>query len=208
MVVRSGCSLLLYSEGTFCLIKLPKLDLVFAEYYWMNREITQKSFSSQWNAGTHHDKDAIPGQSTRRTGSGAAPPPFTSFPFDPSTFPANFENVFMNVHPCEPNNHSANPTPCFAFDPSVLPANLTNMFMNLAPNPSSHGEHAQSAPERDDNNPGFDGHGIRIGNNVNLSMGGSMPEEISGALRSVLQMFAGSASHGSSEPTSEGTAPR
>ncbi|KAI4320554.1 hypothetical protein MLD38_034023 [Melastoma candidum] len=162
---------------------------------------------NQHNAGTQHDSNAFSGQSTSRPGSGGdAAPPLGSFPFDPSSFPANFANVFMNAPPVEQNNNSANPTARFPFDPRVLPVNLANMFTTMAPNASSHGEEqGQSAPGRESNNFGFDGPGIRIGDNINLSMGGNMPEEISGALRNVMQMFAGSASHGSPEPTSGGT---
>lgn len=89
------------------------------------------------------------------------------------------------------------------FNTTGLPADFANMFMNMATN-ARQGQHSQNREGDDNNADGFDDPGIRIGGNINLNFGEQMPEELSGALRSVMEMFSASAPHGNSHDTTGG----
>ncbi|KAL2520020.1 Tetratricopeptide repeat (TPR)-like superfamily protein [Forsythia ovata] len=75
------------------------------------------------------------------------------------------------------------------FNIDGLPADITSMFTNMATN-AFQGSHFQNGPERDSGSDSPNEPGIRIGGNINV---GEIPEEISGALRSVMGMFSGAA---------------
>ncbi|KAL2497209.1 Tetratricopeptide repeat (TPR)-like superfamily protein [Abeliophyllum distichum] len=75
------------------------------------------------------------------------------------------------------------------FNIDGLPADITGMFTNMATN-AFQGSHFQNGPERDSGSDSPNEPGIRIGGNINV---GEIPEEISGALRSVMGMFSGAA---------------
>ncbi|KAG9444022.1 hypothetical protein H6P81_015362 [Aristolochia fimbriata] len=69
-----------------------------------------------------------------------------------------------------------------------LPAGFANMFMNMASNGQSNRERSDNAaPEGSLNEPE-----IRVGGNISLNVGENVPEEVSGALRSVMEMFSSS----------------
>lgn len=86
------------------------------------------------------------------------------------------------------------------FNTSGLPADFANMFMNMATN-AYQGQHSQNRQHDDNSTDGFDDPGIQIGGNINLNFGDQMPEDITGALRSVMEMFSGAAPHGNSHET-------
>ncbi|XP_057974136.1 small glutamine-rich tetratricopeptide repeat-containing protein 2 isoform X2 [Malania oleifera] len=84
------------------------------------------------------------------------------------------------------------------FDAGALPPDIASMFMNMAANAyQGQGQHSQDRPEDGNNASGFEEPGIRIGGNVSLNFGEQMPEELTGALRSMMGMFSGAAPHGS-----------
>lgn len=91
------------------------------------------------------------------------------------------------------------------FNPTALPAGFANMFMNMATNAHQGGQHSQSRQGHDGNTDEFDDPGVQIGGNINLNFGEQMPEELTGALRSVMEMFSGAAGQANSQDTSSGT---
>ncbi|XP_057504922.1 uncharacterized protein LOC130788342 isoform X1 [Actinidia eriantha] len=76
------------------------------------------------------------------------------------------------------------------FNANGLPAEIASMFMNMASNVGQ-GQQSQVRPEADVNTDTFDEPEIRVRRNINLNFGDQMPEEITGALRSVMEMFSG-----------------
>lgn len=91
------------------------------------------------------------------------------------------------------------------FDMSSLPTDFANMFMNMAAN-ANQGHHSQSrqGDDGDNVNNGSNDPEIRIGGNINLNFGEQMPEELSGTLRSIVDMFSGAASRGNAHNPSDG----
>lgn len=73
-----------------------------------------------------------------------------------------------------------------------IPVDIGSLIRNMTSN--YQGAHPQDVPQGDSNNtaaaPDAD---IRIGGNINVNLGEQMPEELSGALRSVMEMFSGTA---------------
>lgn len=69
-----------------------------------------------------------------------------------------------------------------------LNPDMMSMFMNMAGNGNR--------------NVGTNDPEIRVGGNINIDLGGSdqMPEEFSGALRSMMQMFGGGSQEGNNNP--------
>lgn len=87
------------------------------------------------------------------------------------------------------------------FNTGALPAEFASMFMNMAAN-AYQGQHSEDSQGNYSSTDGSDEPGVRIGGNINLNFGEQMPEELSGALRSVMEMFSGAAaSHGNSQDT-------
>lgn len=80
---------------------------------------------------------------------------------------------------------------------------LRNMTANLYPGP-----HSQDEPEGNRSSSSSDGPStepeIRVGGNINVDLGDQMPEELSRALRSVMEMLSGAASHGNSQDNLNG----
>lgn len=70
-----------------------------------------------------------------------------------------------------------------------LPADISSMFMNIGGNlhPGQPSRNRQEEAE----DPG-----VRIGGNINMNFAEQMPEELSGALRSVMEMIRGAPSEG------------
>lgn len=94
------------------------------------------------------------------------------------------------------------------FNTGSVPADFANMFMNMAAN-AYQGQHSQDSQEDDgsSNVDGVDEPEIRVGGSMNVNFG-EMPEELSGALRSMMQMFSGAASHENPQDTpNEGPRP-
>lgn len=80
-------------------------------------------------------------------------------------------------------------------------ADFANMFMNMAAN-AYQGQHSQDSQgdHHSSNGNGDDEPEIRVDGNVNVDFG-EMPAELSGALRSVMQMLSGVASNGNAHDT-------
>ncbi|KAH7834379.1 hypothetical protein Vadar_015389 [Vaccinium darrowii] len=76
------------------------------------------------------------------------------------------------------------------FNANGIPVDIASMFRNMAANVYQ-GQHAQDRQEAEINTDGVDEPEIRIGGNINVNLGEQMPEELTGALRSVMEMFSG-----------------
>ncbi|XP_059631823.1 small glutamine-rich tetratricopeptide repeat-containing protein 2 [Cornus florida] len=90
-------------------------------------------------------------------------------------------------------------TPPFAsmpFNANGLPSDIASMLMNMAANVYQ-GQHSQDRPEAGGSTADtFSEPGIRVGGNININLGEQMPEDLTGALRSVMEMFSGAAPSG------------
>ncbi|XP_017248510.1 uncharacterized protein LOC108219529 [Daucus carota subsp. sativus] len=72
-----------------------------------------------------------------------------------------------------------------------MPVDIGSLIRNMTAN--YQGAHPQDEPQGDSNNTTPPDADIRIGGNINVNLGDQMPEELSGALRSVMEMFSGTA---------------
>ncbi|KAL3353734.1 hypothetical protein AABB24_018453 [Solanum stoloniferum] len=89
-----------------------------------------------------------------------------------------------------PRSHAMPPRfGSMSFDGNGFP-DLTNMFMNM-PRDAFQGQHGPNGPERSNNADSTNEPIIRITRSVNLGFGEQMPEELTGTLRSVMEMFSG-----------------
>ena len=88
------------------------------------------------------------------------------------------------------------------FDTSALPGDFASMLMNMAAS-AYQGQPSQNRQGGDINMNGSEEPGIRIGGNINLNFGDQMqiPEELTGAFRSVMEMFSGTSPHGNTQDT-------
>ncbi|KAL0351488.1 UNVERIFIED_CONTAM: Small glutamine-rich tetratricopeptide repeat-containing protein beta [Sesamum calycinum] len=96
-------------------------------------------------------------------------------------------------------------TPPFAsmpFNINGLPADITSMLMNMAGN-AFPGPHPQNGHEGENEAGIHNEPGIRVGGNINVNVN-ELPEDLSGALRSMMGMFSGAASHGNQQDDSNG----
>ncbi|CAL8997151.1 unnamed protein product [Prunus brigantina] len=119
-----------------------------------------------------------------------------------SSFSSSSASEHPNQSTGESRSHAAPPPfGSMPFNTGALPAEFANMFMNMAAN-AYQGQHSPDNQGDDSSTEGFDEPGIRIGGNINFNFGEQMPEELSGALRSVMEMFSGTtASQGNSQDT-------
>lgn len=86
-----------------------------------------------------------------------------------------------------------------------IPVDIGSLIRNMTS--SYQGAHPQDAPQGDSNTAAPDAD-IRIGGNINVNLGDQMPEDLSGALRSVMEMFSGTAPpppHGNSQDNMRGS---
>ncbi|KAL3638818.1 hypothetical protein CASFOL_016725 [Castilleja foliolosa] len=76
--------------------------------------------------------------------------------------------------------------------PFNLPANFSSMFRNMAGNPFQ-GQNSQNGSDMESENGAAhdDEPGVRIGGNINFNVINELPEELSGAFRSMMDMFPG-----------------
>ncbi|KAI5355317.1 hypothetical protein L3X38_008212 [Prunus dulcis] len=123
-----------------------------------------------------------------------------SFIKNTSSFSSSSASEHPNQSTGGSRSHSAPPPfGSMPFNTGALPAEFANMFMNMAAN-AYQGQHSPDNEGDDSSTEGFDEPGIRIGGNINFNFGEQMPEELSGALRSVMEMFSGTtASQGNSQ---------
>lgn len=93
-------------------------------------------------------------------------------------------------HAGAPRSHAMPPPfASMSFDGNGIP-DLTNVFMNMTRD-AFQGQHGPNWPEGSSNADSTNDPGIRISRNINVDFGGQMPEELTGTLRSVMEMFSG-----------------
>ncbi|XP_060198042.1 uncharacterized protein LOC132627010 isoform X1 [Lycium barbarum] len=89
-----------------------------------------------------------------------------------------------------PRNHGMPPPfASMSFDVNGIP-DLSSMFTHMTRD-AFQGQHGPNAPEGSSNTDSTNEPGIRISRNINVDFGEQMPEELTGALRSVMEMFSG-----------------
>ncbi|KAH9756989.1 TPR REGION domain-containing protein [Citrus sinensis] len=96
-------------------------------------------------------------------------------------------------------SHGSPPSFTMPFNTNALPTDIASMLMNMASN-MPQAQPSQSRQGEDSNVSGSDEPGIRIGGNINLNFGENMPEDITGALRSMMEMFSGPSPQGNPNP--------
>ncbi|CAK9142258.1 unnamed protein product [Ilex paraguariensis] len=128
----------------------------------------------------------------------------------------NDQNFHSASHGRETNNQSdggstshATPPPftSMPFSANGLPADVANMFMNMAANVYQ-GQHPQDRPGGGSDTDTSNEPGIRLGGgSININLGEQMPEELTGALRSVMEMFSGAVPRQSPQDNLNGRSP-
>ncbi|XWS23747.1 hypothetical protein CRYUN_Cryun28dG0041700 [Craigia yunnanensis] len=121
---------------------------------------------------------------------------------------SSHNNQGSNNHSTGSRSHGASPPFTMPFDTSTLPGDFASMLMNMAAS-AYQGQPSQNRQGEDINTNGSEEPGIRIGGNINLNFGDQMqmqmqiPEELTGAVRSVMDMFSGSGTspHGNTQGT-------
>ncbi|XP_012451075.1 uncharacterized protein LOC105773601 isoform X1 [Gossypium raimondii] len=119
---------------------------------------------------------------------------------------SSHNNQGSNNHSTGSRSHGASPPFSMPFDISALPTNIANMFINMAGS-AYQGQPSQNRQGEDTNVNGSEEAGIRMGGgNTNLNFGGqmNMPEELTGAFRSMMGMFSGTSPHGNNTPDTNG----
>ncbi|KAJ0087060.1 hypothetical protein Patl1_08374 [Pistacia atlantica] len=97
-------------------------------------------------------------------------------------------------------SHGTSSSFTMPFNANALPGDFASMLMNMATN-MQQGQPSQNRQEEDSNIGGTDEPGIRLGGNINLNFGENVPEEVTGALRSMMEMFSGAPAPGNPQDT-------
>lgn len=111
-------------------------------------------------------------------------------------------NQGPNNHSTGSRSHGASAPFTMPFDTSALPTDFASMLMNMAAS-AYQGQPTQNRQGEDTTMDGSEEPEIRIGGNINMNFGDQMqiPEELTGAFRSVMEMFSGASPHGNTEDT-------
>lgn len=115
-----------------------------------------------------------------------------------------------NQHSAGESRSHASPTPFTSMPFSVngIPVDMASMLRNMAGNVYQGGQQGQPGPEGGGNTNAeetLDEPEIRIGGNITVNLGDQIPEDLSGALRSVMDMLSGgAASNGNSQDNLNG----
>lgn len=89
-----------------------------------------------------------------------------------------------------------------SFDGNGIP-DLSNELMNMTRD-AFQGQHGSNGPDGSSNADSNDEPVIRISRSVNLGFGDQMPEELTGTLRSVMEMFSGAQPPGNPQDNMNG----
>uniref|UniRef100_A0A2C9U2Z5 Uncharacterized protein n=1 Tax=Manihot esculenta TaxID=3983 RepID=A0A2C9U2Z5_MANES len=92
------------------------------------------------------------------------------------------------------------------FNSNAIPADFANMLRNMATQVYP-GEPPQGRQGEDRNVSGSGEPEIRVGGNINMNLGENIPEELRGALRSMMGMFSGAAPPSPTQGTPQDTNP-
>lgn len=92
----------------------------------------------------------------------------------------------------------------FNINTSGLPTDFASMLMNMTAN-AYQGQPSQNRQGDDGTANESDGPGIRIGGNINLDFGEQMPEQLTEAFRSMMDMFSGASQQQNSDGSANGS---
>lgn len=98
---------------------------------------------------------------------------------------------------------ASTPLASMRFNATSFPGDFSNVFRNMAAN-AFPGQHSQSGPGGQSNESGFGDTGVHGGENITFNFGEQMPEDLSGTVRSMMEMFSGTANPGNSQDTTNG----
>ncbi|KAK2659498.1 hypothetical protein Ddye_006031 [Dipteronia dyeriana] len=146
----------------------------------------------QSTSSSHNNQESD--QSTAGFRSQGIPPSFT-MPFNPADFTSMFTNLAANMHQGQPSQNRQREDSNIG---GAVPSDFANMFTNMAAN-MHQGQPSQNRQGEDSNIGGSGESGI-LGGNINVNFG-DMPEDLSGTLRSMMEMFSGASSQGNSQNT-------
>lgn len=90
------------------------------------------------------------------------------------------------------------------FDINNIPVDFSRMLQNMT---AYMGEQSQDRQGQDGSANGSDEPGIRIGGNIGVNLTETMPDELRGAFRSVMEMFSGEAPHENAQDAMNGRSP-
>lgn len=95
------------------------------------------------------------------------------------------------------NDSPSPPFPSMPFNVTI-PSEFSNMFMNMAANATNpfHGQHSDDRGEENRSGNGSADPRTSMDGNFSFSIGDGMPQDLNGALRSMMQMFTGAAPGG------------
>ncbi|OMO55553.1 Tetratricopeptide-like helical [Corchorus olitorius] len=108
---------------------------------------------------------------------------------------SSHSNRGSNNHSSGSRGHGSSSSFTMPFDTSALPSDFASMFRNMVGS-AYQGQPSQNRQGEDVNPNGSEEPGIRLGGNINMNFGDQLPEELTGAFRSVMEMFSGSPPHG------------
>ncbi|XP_038897583.1 small glutamine-rich tetratricopeptide repeat-containing protein 2 isoform X2 [Benincasa hispida] len=104
------------------------------------------------------------------------------------------------------------PSPPFPSMPFnvTLPSGISDMFMNMAANATNpfHGQHSEDGGEENRSRNGSGDPRTNMNGNFSFSIGDGMPQDLNGALRSMMQMFTGAAPGGNPQNNFNGRPPQ
>ncbi|XAR62798.1 hypothetical protein NMG60_11017678 [Bertholletia excelsa] len=135
-----------------------------------NIRVAEQKLKDEQRWTEHHQSSSSASQEPNQQGGGGSgshgmPPPFTSMPFNTNGVPVDIASMLMNM--------------------------ASNVYQGQG---QEQGQHSRDRQEETGNSDSSDEPEIRIGGNINLNFGEQIPEELTGALRSVMQMFSGASS--------------
>ncbi|KDP32796.1 hypothetical protein JCGZ_12088 [Jatropha curcas] len=114
------------------------------------------------------------------------------------------QNTNLSTRDGQEFNSQFPPFPSMPFNTNAIPVNFTNILRDMAAQVYP-GGHPQDRQGEDRNSNEADEPEISLGGNINLNLGENIPEELRGALRSMMEMVSGAApapaSHGNPQDT-------
>ncbi|KAJ6681662.1 hypothetical protein OIU74_020025 [Salix koriyanagi] len=115
-----------------------------------------------------------------------------------SSSSSNRDNHEFNNQPTGGSRSHSMP---MQFDINNIPVDFSRMLQNMT---AYMGEQSQDRQGQDGSANGSDEPGIRIGGNIGVNLTETMPDELRGAFRSVMEMFSGEAPHENAQDAMNG----
>ncbi|KAJ9146310.1 hypothetical protein P3X46_028592 [Hevea brasiliensis] len=113
------------------------------------------------------------------------------------------QNMNSSGHDDQGFNSQIPPFTSMPFNTNAIPVDFANMLRSMAAQVYP-GQHPQDRQGEDRNVNGSDEPEIRVGGSINMNLGENIPEQLSGALRSMMEMFSGAAPAPAPAPATHG----